>query len=493
MRSILVWFVVLLHHSSTVISKIATPPLPQLPVPTAPQLKWQRRELIMFFHFGVNTFTDSEWGTGKEDPAIFNPTLLNATQWVDAAADAGFSLVILTAKHHDGFCLWPSKYTDHSVASSPWKAGKGDVVREFADAAKARGIDMGLYLSPWDRNQKTYGLEIEYNQYYLAQLQELLTSYGRVHEIWFDGAKGQNAKNMTYYFEDWFSIVKQLQSDINIFSDAGPDVRWVGDEGGAAGTTCWSTINRTSVSIGTDRVEYLNTGDPRGTDWVPPECDVSIRTGWFWHAAQTPKPLSQLLDIYYSSVGRNCVLLLNVPPNTSGLLSDIDVQRLKEFHSAITTIFSVDFAKGSMAKASSQRGGKDGGFAASNVLDDDDESSYWAPKDDGDEKGGCWIELGKLNPNARINVVRIQEAIGMGQRIRRHEVYADGKAIANGTTIGHKRLHRLEKAVVGAKEVRIRIVESRGVPLLSSVGLHFDPFGSHKWSTSNRNGTIQAH
>ena len=275
------WLVVLLlHQLHLTMSKVATrPPLPRLPLPTASQLKWQRRELIMFFHFGINTFTDSEWGTGKENPALFNPTGLNAQQWVDAAADAGFSLVILTAKHHDGFCLWPSKYTDHSVASSPWKGGKGDVVQEFADAAKARGIDMGLYLSPWDRHERTYGQEIEYNEYYLAQLQELLTRcgadlisklferyllnliccifgrYGSVYEIWFDGAKGQNAKNMTYYFEDWFSMAKELQTSINIFSDAGPDIRWVGDEGGAAGTTCWSTINRTLLSIGTDRVE----------------------------------------------------------------------------------------------------------------------------------------------------------------------------------------------------------------------------------------------
>ncbi|KAK4489496.1 hypothetical protein RD792_005305 [Penstemon davidsonii] len=227
-----------------------TPPLPILPLPSYSQLKWQQREIIMFFHFGVNTFTDSEWGTGHESPRIFNPTGLNANQWADTAAQAGVSLMILTAKHHDGFCLWPSKYTNHSVIGSPWKNGHGDVVQEYVNAAKARGIDVGLYLSPWDRHDSRYGQNKEYNEYYLAQLQELLNSYGGIREIWFDGAKGSNATNMTYYFNDWFSLVKELQSSINIFSDAGPDVRWVGNENGYAGDTCWSTINATSLSIG---------------------------------------------------------------------------------------------------------------------------------------------------------------------------------------------------------------------------------------------------
>ncbi|XP_020114588.1 alpha-L-fucosidase 1-like [Ananas comosus] len=463
-------------------SKAATPtppPLPALPVPSAAQLRWQRREVIMFFHFGMNTFTDSEWGTGRESPAIFDPAGLDAAQWIDdAAAAAGASLVILTAKHHDGFCLWPSRYTDHSVARSPWRNGRGDVVRELADAARDRGVDFGVYLSPWDRHERTYGRDVEYNEFYMAQLRELLTRYGTVSEIWFDGAKGKNATNMTYYFEDWFETVKQLQGSINIFSDAGPDVRWVGDESGFAGSTCWSTINRTMLRIGdAGIVNYLNTGDPRGTDWVPPECDVSIRPGWFWHKNETAKPLSQLLDIYYKAVGRNCVLLLNVPPNSTGLISKGDTVRLREFRSAIETIFGTDFAKGSKAKASSQRGGDGGGFAASNVLDGDDDT-FWAPKAEEVSRGerqGYWIELSELNPWSRFNVIRIQEAIAMGQRIRLHFVFVDGAAVANGTTVGHKRLHRLETAACG-RTVRIWIAESRGPPLLSEVGLHFDPF-----------------
>lgn len=471
-----------LHAAATIASQVqansaTTPPLPILPLPSYSQLKWQQREIIMFFHFGVNTFTDSEWGTGRENPAIFNPTVLDAAQWVDTAVQAGVSLVILTAKHHDGFCLWPSKYTDHSVISSPWRNGKGDVVQELVNAASPRGVDVGLYLSPWDRHDPRYGKNKEYNEYYLAQLQELLRKYGSVKEIWFDGAKGSNAPNMTYDFGDWFSLVRELQSSINIFSDAGPDVRWVGNEQGFAGSTCWSTINRTALSIGNASiVGYLNTGDPKGTDWLPPECDVSIRTGWFWHKSQSPKPLHQLLQIYYNSVGRNCVLLLNVPPNPTGLISESDILRLREFRKAIDTVFSSNLAENCSATASSQRGGKDGGFGPENVVDGDHLWTYWAPSDDDDDKEHHWIEFRASDGPLRFNVVRIQEAIGLGQRIRQHEVYADGKRIASGTTVGHKRLHRLEKGAVHALSVKIKITGSRATPLLSSVGLHFDPF-----------------
>lgn len=429
----------------------------------------------MFLHFGVNTFTDSEWGTGKENPAIFNPAGLNPNQWVSVAAEAGVSLMILTAKHHDGFCLWPSKYTKHSVAASPWKDGGGDVVREFVNAVKAHGgVDAGLYLSPWDRHDSRYGRDLEYNEFYLAQLQELLKSYDGVREIWFDGAKGSNAPNMSYYFSDWFAMVKELQSSINIFSDAGPDVRWVGNENGFAGTTSWSTINKTSLSIGNASIEnYLNTGDPKGTDWVPAECDVSIRRGWFWHKSESPKSLTKLLQIYYNSVGRNCVMLLNVPPNSTGLVSDNDVQRLREFRAAIDAVFSANLAEKCRVKVSSQRGGKEGGFGPENVLDSDHLWTYWAPKDDEEDH---WIEFVGPDGGLRFNVIRIQEAIGLGQRIKRHEVYVDGKRVASGTTVGYKRLHRLDPGVVNGRVIKIRIKESRALPLISSIGLHFDPY-----------------
>ncbi|KAK4283100.1 hypothetical protein QN277_000092 [Acacia crassicarpa] len=453
--------------------QVVTPPLPILPLPTYSQLKWQQREIIMFLHFGVNTFTDREWGNGRENPQIFNPSDLDAGQWASVAAEAGVSLMILTAKHHDGFCLWPSKYTDHSVVKSPWKEGKGDVVQEFVNAASAKGIDVGLYLSPWDRHDKRYGNDFNYNEYYLAQLQELLNKYGGVREIWFDGAKDPKTKNVTYYFTEWFSMVRELQGSINIFSDAGPDVRWVGNEKGYAGDTCWSLINRSSLSIGNPNItHYLNTGDPRGTDWVPAECDVSIRKGWFWHKSESPRRLSELLDIYYNSVGRNCVLLINVPPNTNGLISDTDAHRLKEFRAAINTIFHNNLAQNCDVQVSSQRGGEEGGFGPENMLDSDHLGSYWAPSDE-QEIREHWIEIrGRL----RFNVVRIQEAIGLGQRIQRHEIYVDGRLMMQGTTVGYKRLHRVDGGEVEANVVRIRITKSRGLPLVSSIGLHFDPF-----------------
>ncbi|KAM0929853.1 hypothetical protein ACQ4PT_001314 [Festuca glaucescens] len=450
-------------------------PLPVLPIPSAAQLAWQRREVIMFFHFGMNTFTDSEWGTGAEHPSLFAPSALNATQWMDAAEAAGASLAILVAKHHDGFCLWPSAYTAHSVRASPWHGGASDLVREFTDAAHARGIDPGLYLSPWDRHDELYGREVEYNEYYLAQLHELLTGYGKVSEIWFDGAKGKNATNMTYHFQEWFQTVRQLQGAINIFSEAGPDVRWVGDEKGFAGSTCWSTVNRSSITIGAEGIEkYINTGDPRGTDWVPPECDVSIRTGWFWHRNETAKPLSQLLRIYYNSVGRNCVLLLNAPPNTTGLVEDADIARLREFRAAVTRIFGTDLAKGSTAKASSERGA---GFEAHKVLDGSDDT-YWAPTAEDGRRNGYWIELRRPAASARpFNVVRIQEHVALGQRVERHEVFVDGVAVASGTTVGHKRLHRLARPVAG-RTVKVWLAARRGVPLVSAVGLHLDPYAT---------------
>ncbi|KAH9311227.1 hypothetical protein KI387_026262 [Taxus chinensis] len=466
------FFEVGLSHSAV------PPPLPVLPLPTARQLQWQQREMVMFVHFGMNTFTDREWGTGKEKPQWFNPKGLDAKQWANVAKQAGFSLLILTTKHHDGFCLWPSKYTNHSVQSSPWEGGKGDVVKDLSEASRAEGLDFGVYLSPWDRYEPFYGKEREYNEFYLGQLQELLTEYGPISEVWFDGAKGDNT-TMTYLFSKWFALVHELQASANIFSDAGPDIRWVGDENGAAGLSSWSTINGSSLKIGDASLEgYLNTGDPYGTDWIPAECDVSIRPGWFWHPDEKPKQLSKLLDIYYNSAGRNCLLLLNVPPNTTGLLSAQDVERLMQFTEAIETIFSKDLAASATVRANSVRGEA---FAPSNVLSND-LWTYWAPKDSKHSKKYNWIQL-ETKETMEFNVVRIQEAIGLGQRVMEYGVYILGvdddekmMLVSNGTTIGYKKLDRLEKPVKASK-VKLIIWKYRGgVPLISSFGLHFDPF-----------------
>src|ERR1022692_420784 len=307
------------------------PPTPYGPVPSARQIQWADMEFIGFAHFTVNTFTDREWGNGDESEKVFNPTDFDAGQIVGAARDAGMKELILTAKHHDGFCLWPSKFTEHSVKNSPWKNGQGDVVKEISAACRRYGIRFGVYLSPWDRNHKDYG-HPEYLTYYRSQLRELLTHYGNISEVWFDGANGglgyyggaretRTIDRMTYY--DWpttWQIVRDLQPMACLFSDVGPDVRWVGNERGIAGKTCWATLSPEGFSPGYANESRLNSGDRPGTRWIPAECDVSIRPGWFYHekeddAVKTPE---QLLELYYQSVGRGANFLLNLPPDRRG-------------------------------------------------------------------------------------------------------------------------------------------------------------------------------
>ncbi|HSG82194.1 MAG TPA: alpha-L-fucosidase [Gemmatimonadota bacterium] len=447
------------------------PPRPVLPVPTARQLDWQRAELALFLHFGMNTFTDSEWGSGKEDPSLLNPTNLDANQWARVARQTGFRTLVLTAKHHDGFSLWPSRYTWHSVRRSPWRDGAGDVVRELADAARAEGLRVGLYLSPWDRHEPSYGEQRAYNEYYMAQLRELLTDYGPVAEVWFDGAKGPGAADMEYDFPAYWALVRQLQPGAVIFSDAGPDIRWIGNERGFAGATNWSPFDRTQVDVGTHKTDYLNSGDPNGPHWVPGECDVSIRPGWFWHPDQGPKPLDELLDIYFKSVGRNCVLLLNVPPNREGRLDDADVKRLYEFRAALDAMFEVDLARGGMVIASNVRGNAEE-YGGGRALDGDLET-YWAT-DDTVQTGVLELDLGQLQ---NFNVIRIQEPIQLGQRISayRVEVERNGRweIVSRGTTVGHKKLEAIED--VTTRRVRLVIEGARAHPLVAEFGLHRVP------------------
>ena len=310
-------------------------------VPTAQQMAYQEMELIGFIHFGVNTFMDKEWGYGDEDPEIFNPVNLDVEQWAKTAKEAGLKQLILTAKHHDGFCLWPSEYTEHSVKNSPWKNGKGDVIREFVDACNKFDLKVGLYLSPWDRNHAEYGRP-EYVKYYHNQLRELLSNYGDVSEVWFDGANGGDGyyggaresrkidREKYYQWDAIINIVRELQPNAVIFSDKG-DVRWIGNENGYAGETNWSLIKREKLAIGgSDQQAYLNSGDENGTSWSVGECDVSIRPGWFYHEKQDSlvKSLDDLKKIYFASVGRNATLLINIPPNKNGLWHQIDVNKL---------------------------------------------------------------------------------------------------------------------------------------------------------------------
>ncbi|GAB3955625.1 hypothetical protein GCM10028805_43630 [Spirosoma harenae] len=422
------------------------------PKPTVRQLAWQPLETTAFLHFTVNTFTDKEWGDGTESPAIFNPTKLDARQWIKALKEAGFKLAIITAKHHDGFCLWPSKMTEHSVKNSPWKGGKGDVVKEVADACREFGLKFGVYLSPWDRHEPKYGTA-EYNDYYKSQLRELLTNYGPISEVWFDGAKGENAKDMTYDFAGYWALVRELQPNAVMFSDAGPDVRWVGNEAGNAGETCWSTINTDGLAPGKADSKYLNRGDPAGKQWVPAETDVSIRPGWFYHPAEDTKVRSakNLVNLYYQSVGRNSLLLLNVPPNREGLFSEPDLASLKEFRSILDETFKTNLvAKPPKPKLTDGKLGTFSTVSANQPMIID------------------------LTGAPSFDRISIQENIANGQRIASGRVeYWDGsdwQPLQTFTTVGYKRLLRFP--AVKSSRLRLFITNSNGPVELAEVGVY---------------------
>ncbi len=415
---------------------------PSRPRPTAAQLAWQRDELAMFLHFGVNTFTDREWGDGKEDPAIFAPRNLDARQWARAARAGGFRALILTAKHHDGFCLWPTRTTKHSVASSPWRAGDGDVVREFVHACRAEGLRPGLYLSPWDRNNPTYGDSPRYNDLYCDQLTELLTGYGALAEVWFDGANGEgpNGKKQVHDWPRVWALVRRLQPEAVMFSDAGPDVRWCGNEKGIAGDPNWSTVDPAIVTVpgasGPGVITALQHGDPAGTVWRPAEADTSIRPGWFYHLAEDARvrTADQLLDLYLTSVGRNAKLLLNVPPTREGLLHDVDVTRLAEFHTRRQSLFPTELTR--QKRISWQTA------AASHAGE---------------------IDLGRT---AKASVVRLEEDISHGQAVARYSVFgsdgSDWQLLSSGTTIGYAKIDRFPATTI--RRVRLVIDEAVAPP-----------------------------
>lgn len=463
------------------------PPAPQGPVPTPRQLQWHAMEFYGFLHFTVNTFTDKEWGYGDESPSLFNPTDFDADQIVRTAKEAGMAGLILTAKHHDGFCLWPSKYTEHSVRNSPWRGGKGDVVREIGRACRKHGLRFGVYVSPWDRNHPEYGRP-GYITYYRNQLRELLTGYGELFTVWFDGANGgdgfyggaretRKINNRTYY--DWpntWSIVRELQPMASMFSDAGPDFRWIGNERGIAGEPCWATLDLSRPDRfpgGTS--EGLNTGERPGTAWVPGECDVSIRPGWFYHAAEDAKVKkpAELLDIYYKSVGRGACLNLNLPPDRRGQIHANDVASLREFRRILDATFERDLARGAKVSADAVRGGART-FSARQATDGRRET-YWST-DDGVTSGELVVELRR--PSA-VSVIGLREYLPLGQRIEAFGVDArmeDGgwKEIAKGTSIGNRRLLRLSgKVMTGA--VRLRVLKASASPALSEFALYDEP------------------
>ncbi len=446
--------------------------------PTPQQVAWQESELTMFVHFGMNTFTNREWGEGTEDPKLFNPTALDAHQWVRTAKESGFRYIILTAKHHDGFCLWPSKYTEHSVKNSAWKNGKGDVVREFSNACHAAHMKFGIYLSPWDRHERTYGDSPAYNQHYINQMTELLTEYGDVAEVWLDGANGEgpNGKKQVYDFDAFQSTIRQLQPNAVIFApiQMNPDIRWIGNEDGSAGDPCWSTFDTekfiavdTKEGWGAKEEAMYQHGDPAGSRWMPGESDVSLRPGWFWHEDQNSqlKTVDHLMDLYFKSVGRNSLLLLNVPPNKTGLFSEGDVARLHDFKAARDRAFAVDLAQGAASSASST----DGHHKPLNAFDGKP-NTYWKPRE-GSDSYSLEIDLGK---ELSFNVALIEEFIFEGQRVKDFVLEADSgsgwKQIAKGETIGHRRLQRFD--LVGANRVRLTLSKPLACPLIRRFSLY---------------------
>ena len=414
------------------------------PRPSREQLEWQRDELALFIHFGVNTFTDREWGDGKEDPAIFNPAKLDAAQWARTAKAAGARAMVLTAKHHDGFCLWPTATTKHSVVSSPFRNGRGDVVREFVDACRAHQLKAGLYLSPWDRNASVYGDSPRYNEFYWQQLTELLSRYGRIDEVWFDGANGEgpNGKRQTYDWPRTWALVKQLQPHAVIFSDAGPGVRWIGNENGVAGETNWSTVIPEVVPVpgtsGAAATKMMQQGDPNGSVWRPGETDVSIRPGWFHHRAEDARVRSvdNLVNLYFTSVGRNSKLLLNVPPTREGLIHETDAERLAGMRAKLDTMFRSDLAAGRKTKWT-----RTGAMTAEAIVD--------------------------LGRNETISVVDVRERIERGQMVSKYRVdYAPGNEwlpAFKGTTIGYRRLTKLPVPIT-ARRLRVVIEDAVAKP-----------------------------
>ena len=451
-------------------------------VPSDRQLAWQQMEFTCFICYGVNTFTDKEWGTGKEDPSVFNPTELDARQWARTAKEAGMKMILLTCKHHDGFCLWPSAYTDFSVASTPWKDGKGDLVREVADACKEYGLKFAVYLSPWDMNHPDYGTE-QYNDYFVNQLTELLTQYGRVDEVWFDGAcgEGPNGKKQEYDFMRYYELIRRLQPQA-VIAVMGPDVRWVGTESGYGRDTEWSVLPAAISSLtaiaessqqeagsgtflpeGDKMAQDLGSrtllADAKGAIWYPSEVDVSVRPGWYYHASEdtSVKTPQKLIDIYYSSVGKNSLLLLNLPPDKRGLIHENDYASLMN----MKRILGKTFEKNLLENAVSSVG-------EIGDLTDGRLETYWQ----GSGKTNT-IEI-SFEGEQEFDRLLLQENITEGQRIEEFvlecRVDTEWIPVAEGTTVGYKRILRFDP--VRCSEARIVIKESRDIPQISEIGFY---------------------
>ncbi|MBP5341462.1 MAG: alpha-L-fucosidase [Bacteroidales bacterium] len=430
-----------------------TTPEPYGPVPTEAQLAWQRMEINMFCHFGPNTFTGAEWGSGQEDKEVFAPTALDCGQWVDVARQAGMGGIILTAKHHDGFCLWPSAYSTHTVPDSL------DILRALRTAIDAHNssLKMGVYISPWDRNHPAYGTP-EYNTVFANTLKEVHTQYGPFFEQWFDGAcgEGPNGRRQEYDWPLFEGTVLDINPQCILFSDVGPGCRWVGNEEGHADDTNWS---RLKVESGKRTTENGGCGDIDGDRWIPAEVDVSIRPGWFWHKDEHPKTMEELMEIYYNSVGRNGLLLLNVPPDTNGRISPEDSAVLMAFRHERDRIFSNDLTQGAQVSARSRLG-----HSARNVLDTA-YHTYWAATSD-----NAAITLNLDNPED-FDLIVIQEYIPLGQRVSHFSIFADGSPVAEGTTVGYKRIIRCDTGHWHAAKLELHF-NGLAPPIINRIALY---------------------
>ena len=430
---------------------LAQKAIPVYPIPSAKQLAWAELEYYGFIHFNMNTFTNVEWGEGKENPSSFNPSALDCNQWARIAKNAGMRGLILTAKHHDGFALYPSKYTTHSVAKSPWKNGKGDVVKELSEACKKYGLKLGIYLSPWDRFHPAYGTD-DYNQVYAKMQEELLTNYGPIFEFWYDGANGEgpNGKKQVYDWPLFHSMVNKYQPNAVQFSDAGPDIRWVGNERGYGYDTMWSPILRDKIYPGCPDFDNYRNGQENGTHWVSPEVDVSIRPGWYYHPEQDNKVKTpdSLLKIYAASVGRNANLLLNIPVDTRGLIHENDSASLMGF-AAIRAKSLVNLLKGN----------------SSDPLFDGKNSTYWMASL---KKNDIQVDL---KTPQKVNTIMLQEPIALGQRVSSFELELvdelGNKETIKAGTIGHKRMITFKERKL--KSFQIKFTSSRGTVLISTL------------------------
>ena len=460
------------------------------PTPTEAQMKYYKDELAVFVHFSMSTFNGKEWSDGTDSVNTFNPGEgYDTDKWLEIFKEAGFKRIIVTAKHHDGFNIYPTKVTDYSVASSSWKDGKGDVLADISASCKKYGMDMGVYLSPWDQNLPSYTTDVgpDYNDTYIAQMKEIFENYGgqdgTLVEFWMDGANGSASTRPTYDIQRWWDTLFELNPEIVFQQNYGAPLRWVGNEQGYACETNWQTINKDYIwnlysEKGQEDAGYLHTGAPytggavndknNGTIWSIPEVDVSIRSGWFWKENQSPKTAEQLAKIYFESVGRGSPLLLNVPPTSNGDIDERDIESLQGFRSILDNTFSVDFTDGGSAEASAVRGDS-AKFAASNVIDGDYDT-YWT-MNDGQKTGSVTVDLAKPTT---IDVVELQEYIPLGQRIESFsvEVYTGGewRSFGSGTTIGYKRL--IQGTPVVAEKIRVTINDSLAVPLLNNISAY---------------------